>query len=158
MPPTKPMVPVSDLRAANAPTRKEPSCSLNTTFCTLASGTTISIKVNLVSGYAWAAALTALAEEKPTATMGLLPRLASFLRPCSTCASFVGSTSRTLIPVSAVKRLTPLKTASLNDLSNLPALSYTTAGLTSACATVAVNATAPAMIAMVILFNFITFS
>jgi hypothetical protein len=37
-------------------------------------------------------------------------------------------------------------------------LSYTTAGVISAWATLAVSATAPAAIAMVILFNFITFS
>ena len=35
MPPTKPTLPVSDLRAASAPTRNEPVCSSNMIDCTL---------------------------------------------------------------------------------------------------------------------------
>ena len=50
MPPTKPTLPVLEASAAAMPTRKLPSCSLNTTDWTLGSSTTESMITNLVSG------------------------------------------------------------------------------------------------------------
>ncbi len=73
MPPTKPTLPVSDLSAAAMPTRKEPSCSLNTTDCTLSSLDHASMMVNLVSGNSAAIVSSGVAWEKPTATTMVAP-------------------------------------------------------------------------------------
>ena len=65
---------VFDAIAASMPTRNEPSCSLNTTDCTLGSFTTLSMMVKWVLGNSLATFSSATACEKPTAMIGSLPR------------------------------------------------------------------------------------
>ena len=122
MPPTKPTLPVFDAIAASMPTRNEPSCSLNTTDCTLGSFTTLSMMVKWVLGNSLATFSSATAWEKPTAMIGSWPRWAKRRSACSNWVSLLGSKSATAILVSSVNFLAPLETPSLKDLSNLPPL------------------------------------
>ena len=131
MPPTKPTLPVSDASAAAMPTRKDPSCSLKITDWTLGRSTTMSIRVNLVSGNSCATVSTAAAWAKPMATTTCAPLRAMLRSACSRMDGLVTSNSRYWMPESALKRSAPLKAASLNDLSNLPPMSKTTAGVKS---------------------------
>src|SRR5499433_3171853 len=133
MPPTKPTLPVLDAIAAAMPTRNEPSCSLKTIDCTFGRSTTASTIANLRFGNSLATFSMPLACEKPIPTTTAEPRRAMLRSACSRWASAVTSNSRYAIPVSFLKRSAPAYAASLNDLSNLPPISNTTAG-TNSCA------------------------
>ena len=74
MPPTKPTLPVFDAMAASMPTRNEPSCSLNTTDCTLGRSTTLSMIANLVFGNSFATFSSGVGEGEADATIGSSPR------------------------------------------------------------------------------------
>ena len=83
MPPTKPTLAVSDFIAASAPTRNEPSCSLNSTDFTFGRSTTASMIMKLLSGYLAAIFCNGVAYKKPTTRIGLKPLRARRSRPCS---------------------------------------------------------------------------
>ncbi len=70
-PPTKPMWPLSDLRAAAAPTRNEPWCSAKTRLETFGASTTESTMPKLVSGHSAATAVSGSVNRNPTASTGL---------------------------------------------------------------------------------------
>ena len=129
IPPTNPTAAVSLFIAAKTPTRNEPSCSLKIMDCTFGRSTTISMMLNLVFGNSFATLVNAAACPKPTAITGSEPLLASLRRNCSRWASCVTSNSRYLIPVSLRNFSSPFQIPSLNDLSNLPPMSKSTAGL-----------------------------
>ena len=109
--------------AAMAPTRKLPSCSLNTTDCTLGRPTTMSTITKLSLGNSLATFSMAEACEKPTPMMGLAPFSAIRRIACSRCDSLAISNSRYCLPVSFFQASMPTKAASLKDLSNLPPMS-----------------------------------
>ena len=67
MPPTKPTLPVLLARAAAMPTRKLPSCSLNTTDLTLGLSTTESMITNFLSGNSAEIVSSGVEKAKPTA-------------------------------------------------------------------------------------------
>ena len=129
IPPTNPTLPVSLFIAARAPTRKEPSCSLNTMDWTFGRSTTMSMMLNLVLGNSEATFCKAGAWANPTAMTISDPLCASFLKNCSRCASCWTSNSRYLMPVSLRNFSVPFQIPSLKDLSNFPPMSKTTAGL-----------------------------
>src|SRR5437773_2236263 len=133
IPPTNPTLPVFDAIAAAMPTRNEPSCSLKTIDRTLGRSTTASTIANLRFGNSRATFSIPLAWEKPIPTTIAEPRRAMLRSACSRWASAVTSNSRYAIPVSFLKRSAPAYAASLNDLSNFPPMSNTTAG-TNSCA------------------------
>ena len=68
MPPTKPTLPVLLASAAAMPTRKLPSCSLNTTDWTLGLSTTESMITNFLSGNSAEIVSSGVEKPKPTAT------------------------------------------------------------------------------------------
>ena len=65
------------------------------------------------------------------ATTTCAPRRAMLRSACSRMDGFVTSNSRYCTPVSALNFSAPLNAASLKDLSNLPPMSKTTAGMKS---------------------------
>ena len=135
MPPTKPILPVFEAIAASTPTRNEPSCSLNTTDWTLGRSTTLSMTVKWMLGNSRATLSRATACAKPTAMIGSCPLWAKRRSACSNWVSLLGSNSEMAMFVSFLKRSAPCQTPSLKDLSNLPPVLNTTAGLmATACA------------------------
>ena len=107
MPPTNPTLPVLEAMAAAIPTRKDPSCSLNTIDCTFGASTTASMMANLRFGNSLATFSMPLAWAKPMPTVIWEPRRAMLRSACSRWASLVTSNSRYAIPVSFLKRSAP---------------------------------------------------
>ena len=130
-PPTKPMWPSSDARAAAAPTRYEPCSSANTRLATFGRSTTESTIAKCVSGYASAACVTLLPHRKPTATMSWLPSSAAAVMRSARSPSPPGVDSVPLTPNSSTAWSSPAAAASLNDLSPRPVTSNMSATLTS---------------------------
>ncbi len=94
MPPTNPTLPVLLAMDAIMPTRKLPSCSLNTTDCTLGRSTTMSMMANLSLGNSLATFSIADAWLKLIAMIGLAPFSAMRRIACSRWDSLDTSNSR----------------------------------------------------------------
>src|SRR5437763_1387398 len=94
MPPTKPILPLLEARAASTPTRNDPSCSLNRTDCTFGRSTTLSMMVKWMLGNSLATFSSSTACEKPTAMMGSWPRCARRRCACSNCVIAVEQAQR----------------------------------------------------------------
>ena len=87
---------------------------------------TLGVPVGLIND-AWGGS-AAEAWVKPTATMTVAPRRASWVMICSRWAALVISNSRNAMPVSLRKRSAPTLADWLKDRSNFPPKSYTMAG------------------------------
>jgi hypothetical protein len=94
MPPTKPTLPLLLAIAAIMPTRKLPSCSLNTTDSTLGSSITKSMIEKFSFGNSLATFSMLEPCEKPTPMIGLAPRSAIRRMACSRCVALEISKSR----------------------------------------------------------------
>ena len=131
MPPTKPTLPVFDAIAASMPTRNEPSCSLNSTDCTLGRLTIAVDDRELRLGKFLRDLLDRIGLGEADADDRVLAALGEAAMRLLELGLVGGDEFGVVDAGLLLEALGAVGDASLKDLSNLPPRSKTIAGLTS---------------------------